>query len=209
MLLDYLDFELEIGQPTGQEYPITVLDSPAGNARATITWPFGELALENRLLKLEKALLASGGVRRTVLTSEEQAVQSFGAELFDWLFNGEVRNRYDVSQLEAHHQGKGLRVKLRIQPPALAVLPWEFLYDPRRGGYICLSQHTPLVRYLELAQSIRPLQVTPPLRILAMIASPTDQAPLDVVVERQRMERALEPLQAQELVHLVWLEGQS
>ena len=120
-------------------------------------WSLGELALENRLLKLEKALLSSGGGRRTVLTNEEEAVQRFGAELFDLLFSGEVRNRYDVSQAEAHHQGKGLRVKLRIQPPVLAVLPWEFLHDPRRGEYLCLSQQTPLVRYLELPQPIRPL----------------------------------------------------
>lgn len=153
MTLDYLDFELEIGQPTGQSYPITVLNSPAGNARSVIQWSLGELALENRLKDVQIALLGSGGVRRTLLTPAEQAVQRFGAELFDLLFNGEIRNRYDVSQLEAHHQGKGLRVKLRIQPPALAVLPWEFLHDPRRGEYICLSQQTPLVRYLELPQT--------------------------------------------------------
>jgi len=209
MPLDYLDFELEIGQPTGQAYPIAVLSSPAGNARTVMQWPLGELALENRLKDVQIALLSAGGGRRTLLTPAEQAVQRFGAELFDLLFSGEVRNRYDVSQLEAHHQGKGLRVKLRIQPPALAVLPWEFLHDPRRGEYICLSQQTPLVRYLELPQTIRPLAVTPPLRILAMIASPTDVPPLDVETERQRLDQALAPLQEAGLVELHWLAGQS
>ena len=89
-------------------------------------------------------------------------MQRFGAELFDLLFTGEVHNRYDVSQERVAHLGKGLRVKLRIQEPWLANLPWEFLYDPRRGEYICLSQQTPLVRYLELPQAIRPLAVTHP-----------------------------------------------
>lgn len=172
--LDYLDFELEIGQPTGQEYPLTVLRSPAGEARAILIWPFGELALENRLKDLQFALLSSGGVRRTVLTPAETAVQRFGAELFDLLFTGEVRNRYDVSQERVHHQEKGLRVKRCIQDPRLANLPWEFLYDARWDEYLCLSQQTPLVRYLELPQSICPLAVTPPLRILGMIAAPDD-----------------------------------
>ncbi|MFZ4656936.1 MAG: SUMF1/EgtB/PvdO family nonheme iron enzyme [Caldilineaceae bacterium] len=205
--LDYLDFELEIGQPTGQNYPLTVLRSPAGEARATLAWPLGELALENRLKDLQIALLSSGGVRRTVLSPAEEAVQRFGAELFDLLFTGEVRNRYDVSQERVHHQGKGLRVKLRIQDPRLANLPWEFLYDSRRDGYICLSHQTPLVRYLELPQTIRPLAVTPPLRILGMIASPSDLQALDIRVEQQRLERAIAPLQAKGLVQLHWLEG--
>ncbi|MCB0104835.1 MAG: CHAT domain-containing protein, partial [Caldilineaceae bacterium] len=204
---DYLDFDLEIGRPIGQAYPLTLLRSPAGEARATVMWPFGELALENRLKDLQIALLSSGGVRRTVLTPAEEAVQRFGAELFELLFSGEVRNRYDVSQERVHHQEKGLRIKLRIQDPRLANLPWEFLYDPRKGEYLALSQQTPVVRYLELPQTIRPLAVTPPLRILGMIAAPDDRQALDVQVEQQRLERAVAPLQDEGLVELHWLEG--
>jgi len=59
---------------------------------------------------------------------------------------GEVRSRYDVSCERAAQREQGLRLKLRIQAPELAVLPWEFLYDPRQAEYICLSRNTPLVR---------------------------------------------------------------
>ena len=45
----YLDFELEIGHGDGREYPIAVMHSPGGEARATMRFPFDELALENRL----------------------------------------------------------------------------------------------------------------------------------------------------------------
>jgi hypothetical protein len=38
----------------------------------------------------------------------------------------------------------------------------------------CLSAETPLIRYLDLAERIRPLKVKPPLRVLAMISSPAD-----------------------------------
>jgi len=206
---DYLDFELEIGPGSGREYPVAVVRSPAGEARETMRFPFDELTLENRLDKLQIALLRSGGKRRRAPSAEEKVVQDFGRDLFDTLLSGEVRSRYDVSQREAAGRGKGLRLKLRIQVPGLAALPWEFLYDPRQAEYVCLSRNTPVVRYLELPQPIQPLAVTPPLRILGMIASPRDLPELDVARERQRVERAIQDLRAQGLVELHWMERQT
>jgi len=205
----YLDFDLAIGPGSGRKYPVSVIHSPAGEARETMRFPFSELVLENRLQALQIALLRSGGKRRLVPTQEEKAVQDFGRELFDALFTGEVRSRYDVSQREAARQDMGLRLKLYLQPPELAVLPWEFLYDPRQAEYVCLSRHTPVIRYLELPQVIEPLTVTPPLRILGMIASPYDLAPLDIEHEKLRMEKAIHDLQGRGLVDLTWLEGQT
>lgn len=120
-----------------------------------------------------------------------------------------MRNRYDVSQERARQQGKGLRVKLRIHAPALAALPWEYLYDGRAAEYLCLSRSTPVVRYLELPQAIQPLAVAPPLQILGMIASPTDLPPLDVAVEKARIAHAIADLEAQGLVQWTWLPGQT
>ena len=99
-----------------------------------------------------------------------------------------------------------MRVKLRIAAPELAALPWEFLYDSRQADFVCLSRNTPLVRYLECAQPVQPLAVTPPLRILGLIASPSDQEPLDVSRERQRVEDALKTLVQKGLVELTWWE---
>ena len=205
----YLDFELEIGPGSGREYPVAVVRSPAGEARETMRFPYDALALESRLKDLQIALLRSGGKRRQVLSLEEQTVQDFGRDLFNALLSGEVRSRYDVSLGDAARQGKGLRLELRIQPPELAALPWEFLYDPRQAEYVCLSRRTPVVRYLELPQPIQPLAVTPPLRILGMIASPSDLPPLDIGREKQRVEEAVKDLQAQGLVSLTWLAGKT
>jgi CHAT domain-containing protein len=199
--LTYLDFELEIGPSVDGAYSVAVIKSPAGETRTTLRWPFSELQLENRLKDLQIALLSSGGV--------EQAVQTFGRDLFDWLFTGETRSRYDVSQERARQQRKGLRVKLRIQSPTLAALPWEYLYDARAAEYLCLSRSTPVVRYLELPQSIQPLAVTPPLQVLGMIASPSDLTPLDVALEKQRIDRATADLHARNLLRWTWLEGQT
>lgn len=207
--MDYFDFELEIGPGSGKEYPISVVHSPAGEARETMRFPYDDLALENRLLTLQKALLSSGGKRRQILTSDEQTVNEFGKSLFDSILKGEVRSRYDVSMREAEQHGKGLRLKLRIQPPELAALPWEFLYDSRQADYISLSNKTPLVRYLELPQPIQPLTIEPPLHILGMIASPSDLPLLDVQREKQRVEEALKSLKERGLVDIIWMEGQT
>lgn len=205
----YLDFDLEIANGTGRDYPVAVMRSPAGEARATMRFPFDELALENRLKDLQIALLRSGGKRRQVLTPEESAVQEFGKQLFDALIVGEVRSRYDVSHREATTQGKGLRLKLRIASPQLSALPWEFLYDSRSAEYVCLSTNTPVVRYLELPQPIQPLTVASPLHVLVMLASPSDLPELDVTRERQRIENATQDLQAQGLIQVTWLTGQT
>lgn len=113
----YLDFELEVGIGTGREYPVAVLDSPAGEARTTMHFPLDDLALENRLLTLQNALLRSGGQPRRTLSPEQQSVRDFGRELFETLFASDVRSCYDVSLREAAQQRKGLRLKLRIHPP--------------------------------------------------------------------------------------------
>ncbi len=206
---DYLDFELEIGTGSGRVYPVAVVRSAAGEAREQMQFPLDDLALENHLLTLQNALLRSGGKPRHILLPEEQSVQDFGLTLFNTLFVGEIGKCYAYSWREADQQGKGLRVKLRILSPEMAAIPWEFLYDPGRGEYVCLSRNTPVVRYLELSQPPQPLAVTLPLRILGMIATPTNLPPLDVQREQQRMEKALEPLQQRGLVQLTWLPGQT
>ncbi len=205
---DYLDFELEIGLKSEGKYPIKVIHSPAGEVDEIMEFPYSDLALENRIQALQIALLQDRGSRQA-LSQEERTVRDFGQSLFDSLFKGEVRSRYDVSLNEAEKKGKGLRLKLRIQPPELAALPWEFLWDSRQADYISLSKKTPLVRYLKLPQPIRPLTIQGPLRILGMVASPSDLPPLDIANEKQRVEDAIKNLRDRGLVDIKWLEGET
>lgn len=206
VIVEHLDFELSVGDGEGDEYHVEVLRSPAGEARALMRFPFTELDLRDRLKTLEIALLRSGSTRRRVETSSELQVREFGGKLFDALFSGEVRNRFDVSRHEARQKGKGLRIKLRCDVPELASLPWEFLFDPRAEEYLCLSADTPLVRYLELSQPAEALAVKPPLRILGLVCSPPGLDELDVDKEQRRLEETLKPLVARGLVELKWVE---
>jgi formylglycine-generating enzyme required for sulfatase activity len=204
----YLDFELEIGKINAvHEIPVTVINSPAGEAKGIMNFPFSEIELENRLLALQNAVLRSSGQFRVNQNEEEKIVQDFGQKLFESLFTGDIRSLYYESQRLVKQQNRGMRIKLRIRSSWLSVVPWEYLYDKRSGEYVCLSRNTPLVRYLEISQPVRPLQVTLPLRILGMIANPHDSGSINSSLEKHRLETALSSLLDQGLVELSWLDG--
>ncbi len=204
--MEYDNFEIDIGTGDGRDFEVSVR-SRAGEARELMRFPYDKLALDSRLKDLQIALLRSGGKHRRLASPQEQAVQSFGLDLFNALIANEVRVRYDVSQEMAGRDDRGLRLVLRVQQPELAALPWEFMYDPRRGEYICLSRNTPIVRYSTSPQTVQALWVKPPLHILGMAVSPTDLDLLDVNYEKQRLEQAVSELK--DLVTLTWLEGQT
>jgi pSer/pThr/pTyr-binding forkhead associated (FHA) protein/CHAT domain-containing protein len=210
--MEYLDFDLEVGLRQGEVYPVAVR-SPAGEAQGSMRFPFDGPALESRLKTLRQTLRDTGYVPRPSLQAAGQSMQAFGQQLFDALLASEVRSRYDVSRREAQLQqvlrkgDVGLRLRLHLQAPELAVVPWEYLYDARQGEYVCLSRHTPLVRYLNLPQALPPLKVPMPLHILGMVASPSDQPALDVQQEQDRLQEALRVLEDAGLVRLKWLKG--
>jgi tetratricopeptide (TPR) repeat protein len=205
---EYTDFDLEIGQQREPRKYSVAARSLGGEAQGEMHFPFDEWELKDKLRDLEVALLRSGGTRRSIDTSEEKAVQEFGQALFDALLVGDVRTRYEVSLREARRQHKGLRLKLHVQPSELSALPWEFLYDSERD-YLGLSSMTPLVRYLDVPQSVERLTVTLPLRILGLVASPKGLPQLNVRREKRLLEEAVKGLREKGLVELTWLEGQT
>ena len=202
--MEYDNFEIEIDPIAGLEYEVSVR-SPAGEARETMRFPYDKLELESRLKDLQIALLRSGGQRRRMVSPEERAVQSFGLDLFNALIANEVRARYDMSQSLVGQKDRGLRLILRIQDAKLAALPWEFMYDSRRGEYVSLSRNTPIVRYPEHPHPVQALRVKPPLNILCMAVSPADLDRLDIEREKHRLEDAVKRLD--KLVTLTWLEN--
>jgi formylglycine-generating enzyme required for sulfatase activity len=206
--MEYLDFDVEIGAGNGLEYPVAAR-SPAGEACEVMRFPYNRDRMEMRLKDLTIALLQSASIARLVLPPELQSVQEMGTDFFNALFTGDIRTRYDLSQRMAQEQGKGLRVRLHIQPGEVSALPWEYLYDPRLHEYLCLSAGTPLVRYPDVPQAIRPIAVELPLRILGMLCSPSDLPALDIDQEKKRVEDALADLCKRGLVELAWLPGET
>jgi formylglycine-generating enzyme required for sulfatase activity len=203
----YVDFSLDISDLDGHSYTVAVR-SDIGEAREVAAFPYAESELEKQLLRLENAILRSTDLHRAGQPLQIDVVESFGRALFDFLLPGEARSLYNECLREAAHRHRGVRLKLSLHSPRLTALPWEFLYDPRKRDYICLNPYTPLVRYTELPQTAPPLTVKAPLRILGLLADPTDM-PMRLEVQQERMQvtQAVGSLIERGLVELTWLEG--
>ncbi|MBN1642961.1 MAG: SUMF1/EgtB/PvdO family nonheme iron enzyme [Anaerolineae bacterium] len=121
-----------------------------------------------------------------------------GAALYGAAFGGEVDVCFRRSLDLARARGHGLRVRLRLahDVPELAALPWELLYVPALDRFLVLSERTPLVRYLPVSEPVVPLDVPPPLHLLAVVSDPRDLPSLRVEREWWGLQRSLRPLQA-------------
>ena len=87
----------------------------------------------------------------------------------------------------------GLRIKVKIDPAddeagRLAELPWELLCDGKTSDFFALSRQMSVVRYLDVPRSSHPIPFTPPLRVLAVSASPKGLDELNLAEEERRLE---------------------
>lgn len=201
--MEYLDFELEIGKPVDDRYPIAVR-SPAGEARADVRLPVLDGALR-RSVVVGRDVAAPGDVASAGATST--SLHAFGRALFDAVFVGEIPARFAVTRERAANANRGIRIRIRCLTPSSAMLPWELLYDGTRRQYLALSAKTVVCRYLELPDPPEPLAVALPLRVLVMISTPSGVEPLDGAGERHRIEAATTELTRSGALTIDWLEG--
>jgi tRNA A-37 threonylcarbamoyl transferase component Bud32 len=93
-----------------------------------------------------------------------------------------------------------LRLRLVIDTPELAGLPWELLYDETLGRFLALDGRTPVTRFTRLPVPAIPWPIDRPLRLHFTAAAPAEQytkvhiAPQVVAREWQGIEQALAPL---------------
>lgn len=172
----YLNFDLEIEKADGG-YRSHVLSSPAGEARTAL-----------------------GPVDALPAAAPPPVL---GGALFDAVFRGDVLSTLRRSLDIAERSERGLRLRLRLaETPELAGLPWELLYDPQRATFFALSRETPLVRYLDLPEPADSGTPEIRLRVLAVIASPSDYPALDVEQEWSSLKQGLAELEPRGVVTL-------
>lgn len=192
-MVKYLDFDLQISRE-GDRYVAQVRDSPAGSSpRVPLNWPFTE-EHHSLLLQLELAVTRAHGYRGGLMSNDEKTLRQFGSSVFNAVFRDApgIFNLYSQSLSQVAEPNLALRLKLRVDPPELSVLPWEYVYDAvSRDDFVCLEEKLPVVRFLE-GESTRPIVVDRPLRILAMIANPAPGGALDTEKERRRIDKVFQ-----------------
>ncbi len=180
--VDFADFEMLITAGRDDNYEIRVIESPAGQEQDTFAMPYDEDELLDVLDQLRD------------FDTDRDFLKEVGDKMFSALFGMRVRALYNKSEglVDA---GKGLRLRLRIEPPELNVLPWEFMYDSDRGEFLGLSKRALITRYLAVQEKEQSLVATSlPMKMLIAIASPSDLAQLDTEQEKTLIENALRPL---------------
>ena len=226
---DYLNFEVTI-RKEGHSYFARVTEAPTRreSEENKLVLPFDESDIPMLLLRLENAVLrGAGSFRGAVASKNERILQDFGRKMYRAVFLDapDIRDEYTASLALVDQQQDmtmGLRLKLRVETPELAVLPWEFLYDKRERNYVCLRNKTPLVRFLNVRKPSYNLKVDGPLRILGMIANPgiheveddfgeesNEWEPLNTGEERQKIDEAIAPLEKEGRVRFQWVRGET
>ncbi|MEO6044421.1 MAG: CHAT domain-containing protein [Tepidiformaceae bacterium] len=188
----YLNFDVQI-EGAGSAYRIRVLESPAGQAASDATLPFSDMEIENFILRLGRR---SRGTRR-LESRDLDGVREFGSKLFQATMSGDVGGAYRASLSWANREGAGLRIRLRLSDaPDLVDIPWEFLFDPLERRFVALSVDSPIVRFLDVPGTTKPFELVPPVRVLVIIASPSDFEPLQVEAEWARLKEAVSEIEA-------------
>jgi hypothetical protein len=185
----YQDFDLSLEETVDGSYRARVMSCPVGGS-AAVAFSVGLEAaqLEVLMMKLDPG---RSGSRRTGLDPQRQAAEALGGVLFEAVFRDEVMLAWSRSQDVTRAAGEGLRLRLRVtEAPHLAGLPWELLFDRHTSSYVAQSDRTPVVRYLEVPHPPRPLSVGGSLRVLVVLASPTDLPDLDLEAEWRRVQEA-------------------
>ncbi|MGA9350265.1 MAG: tetratricopeptide repeat protein [Anaerolineae bacterium] len=195
----YDDFELLVTKDGADQYSTRVISASAGEAKGT-------LAFNSTYDDIQRAL-----ARIKAEETDEELFVNLGRTLFQHLFSDEIESIYRASLGHARAQGKGLRIRLRIEPPELSAIPWEYLYDELNDLFLGVSPETPVTRYIQVAEPPRSITIHPILKVLVVISNPVNLAEyglreLNAEKEKQVLSQALEEWQEEGLVELEFLD---
>lgn len=117
-----------------------------------------------------------------------------GAELFDTVFSGPVRDAYLSSRGRIESRGHGLRIQLSARPKATDVLsvPWELLHQSKHREFLARCPVQSIVRRVAVPQ-LKPLpSASADIRVLIISASPSGLPNLQSLKETQPLRHLLE-----------------
>lgn len=121
-----------------------------------------------------------------------QELVDFGRDLFETLFQGDVRRLYDEAR--SRQQGTKLDFVLTSMVPWIAEKPWEFAYDGARRSFLATEE----IHFVRNVLTAIPADIVSPcrgpLRILVAAAQPVGFGRLSVEQEVNVIRRGFEPL---------------
>lgn len=131
------------------------------------------------------------------LPTEEEMV-AFGGDLFETLFQGDVRRLYDEAR--ARQRSRKLDLVLTSMIPWIAEKPWEFAFDTGRQSFLATEEIHFVRNVLTNVPSAPITPVTGALRILVVAAQPVGFGRLSADEETAVISRGFASLVAEGLV---------
>lgn len=197
---DELSIRIQPGDGNGYR---TVACAPDGStASGAFVLPFNETEVDNFVLRVGRQRLTA----RSYRSAQMEEAKRFGSQLFEALMTDSVRDVFRSARTVADKAHKGLRLTLCLtDAPELMDIPWEFLYQQPR--FLAQSIYSPVVRSLDLTEVPAPHPLNLPLKVVGMVSAPRGFDNLDVDREKAKLIDALEPLCAQGMVTIEWLEN--
>jgi hypothetical protein len=116
-----------------------------------------------------------------------------GALMREQLLPAKIWTLFVNSLTSAKNDGKQLRLRLRIEPPEIGMLPWEYAYD-EEFKFLAMRRDVPVVRYIEMSFIPEEILAPRPTRILLAGASPKGWDAIDVEGEAERIRTELQSL---------------
>lgn len=178
---EYEDFDLRVGWKRADgRYPVEVTRSPSGEMERPVwkEFPLEDYDFEDLVSYLQN------------LRARSADAVELGGIMRDLLFPVEVWTLFNNSHTSAKGQKKGVRLRLRIDPPELSRLPWEYCRDDR-FGFFALQREIPVVRYVARPFAAGDVSAPDPMKVLVVIAAPEDQDALNVREEERRIRNTL------------------
>lgn len=182
--MDYRNLTIIIGRQQQDSYPVEFHTEQYG--RLSVECPSPDA---NLLSLLE---YVANPANQESLAPD--VLRSAGNALYDWLFGGPQLAHFKIAWDRAIRNEQGLRIRLNIDAPEVAVWPWELLCDPSRDLYLATQIATPVVRFFErtdLSDGHAKGSVRLPLKVLFVAPSAPD---LDLKSERNGIKTAIAQL---------------
>ena len=122
----------------------------------------------------------------------DRELMDFGSDLFETLFQEDVRRLYDEAR--SRQRGRRLDLVLTSMIPWIAEKPWEFAYDTRRASFLATEE----IHFVRNVLTAVPADIVPacakPLRILIASAQPVGFGHLSIDQEVGVIRRGFDPL---------------
>lgn len=179
-------FQLQVKSIAPDRYAITA------TVNHTEITTVSQLPYSKNELREYQSLLNQTNPATSILDSQYR-IKQLSQRLFDFLIGqqGKVNNLYNETLKKLDER---LPISITIEnTPRLSELPWELMCDAN-GDYLGLSQRTPIARSFLGSQLYAPTPVKLPLKVLVVIAAPSNYSIVDANTEWTVLNKCVDDL---------------